>query len=296
MKTFDEYKELAASRMTDYLPETGEYAKKLQESMEYSLMAGGKRLRPVLLLACCDFAGGSLEEALPYACAMEYIHTYSLIHDDLPAMDDDPLRRGKPTNHMVYGAGMATIAGDGLLSSAFEEMLLQSAEQAKDPEDLKNRVLAMAEIAQGAGVRGMVAGQAADISYDVHEGTPELLDFIHRNKTGAMIRGAVRGGLRLAGAGEEMLAAFTGYAEALGLAFQIADDILDETGTPEELGKMPHQDDSHDKLTYVSLFGMEKSEQRLHELTVRAEESLAAYGEDAAFFLDLVKKLEKRKH
>lgn len=293
MQTFEEYRDLVERRLTDFLVEAEPEAEKINEAMRYSLEAGGKRIRPVLLLASCEAAGGSAEQAMPFACAMEYIHTYSLIHDDLPAMDDDELRRGKPTNHVIYGAGIATLAGDGLLNAAYEAMLDACAKQAGDPRALVRCVRAASAIARGAGVRGMVGGQTADIRADSGEHSEPLLEYIHENKTAAMIVGAVRAGLFLGGADPDWTKAMTTYAENLGLAFQAADDILDETKTSEELGKPAGSDEKNHKLTVVTLYGIDGARKRLSDLTdsaVRAVEGLDC----APFFIELVTKLEKR--
>ena len=197
---YNEYKSLVNDYLLDYLPRVDAMSNTLYESMVYSLTAGGKRLRPVLLLAACEFAGGNSVEALPFACAMEYIHTYSLIHDDLPAMDDDDLRRGKPTNHKIFGDGMATLAGDGLLNTAFEVMNKNLLMYFDKPDELKKRINAMYCIAKAAGVGGMIAGQASDIENENTDCTNELLEYIHINKTGALITAAVRAGLYLGNA------------------------------------------------------------------------------------------------
>lgn len=294
VRSFDEYKKLVEDNLLGYMPHIDPLAKTLYDSMAYSLIAGGKRLRPVLLLASCELAGGDAESVLPYACAMEYIHTYSLIHDDLPAMDDDELRRGKPTNHMVYGAGIATLAGDGLLSSAFEIMYRDMYLYFDKKNELKNRVKAAYAISKGAGVRGMVAGQTADLEGETKDPTPEFLDFIHMNKTCAMIVGAVTAGQYLGNADDSMLKSMTSYAECLGLSFQIADDILDIVGTKEELGKNPGVDEEAGKMTYPALYGLDESRKRLHDLTEKAVSHLSEIKEDTAFFEKLVRKLETR--
>jgi geranylgeranyl diphosphate synthase type II len=265
--------------------------------MEYSLTGGGKRLRPVLLLASCQFAGGDPVKALPYACAMEYIHTYSLIHDDLPAMDDDDLRRGRPTNHIRFGADIATLAGDGLLNTAFQAMFKDMFLYFDKPDLLKRRVSAAYRIAEGAGVQGMVAGQVSDVESDHGQNSsPEMLRHIHINKTAAMIMGAVSAGLELGGADQKMKDHLRKYAEYLGLEFQVVDDILDVIGTAEQLGKDPHQDEANGKLTYVSLYGLDGARKHASQLTQMALAELKDYKEDADFFRDLVVKLEKRTH
>lgn len=291
---YNEYKSLVNDYLLDYLPRVDAMSSTLYESMVYSLTAGGKRLRPVLLLAACEFAGGNSMEALPFACSMEYIHTYSLIHDDLPAMDDDDLRRGRPTNHKVYGDGMATLAGDGLLNTAFEVMNKNLLMYFDKPEELKKRINAMYCIAKAAGVGGMIAGQASDIENENTDCTNEMLEYIHINKTGALLTAAVRAGLYLGNADDEMVKNMTKYAECLGLAFQIADDILDVKGNPEMLGKNTGTDAAKAKTTYISVNGLENSIKRLDELTNEAVEAIAPYYDNAEFFRDLVRKLASR--
>ena len=231
------YKQLIESHLMDFLPDVDSKSCTICDAMRYSLEAGGKRVRPALLLGACEFAGGDIRQALPYACALEYVHTYSLIHDDLPAMDDDDLRRGKPTNHKVFGEAMAILAGDGLLTSAFEAMNKDLFLYFDEPVSLKRRIRAIYEIAKGAGCKGMIAGQAADIEGEGRQCSKEMLDYIHINKTGALIIAAVRAGAHLGGADDKMLSKLTDYAENLGLAFQIADDILDVVGVEAEMGK-----------------------------------------------------------
>lgn len=296
-ENYNEYKDQINEYLSDYLPSVDHRASIIREAMSYSLSAGGKRLRPVLLLSACEFAGGNSKAALPYACAIEFIHTYSLIHDDLPAMDDDDLRRGIPTNHKVYGEGMATLAGDGLLNSAFEIMAKDMMMYFGKADELSKRINAMYAIAKGAGVQGMVAGQAADLQCEHKDDVDNsMLKFIHRNKTAALIIAAIQAGLYLGGAGKEMLMNMTDYAENLGLAFQIADDILDVKGDAALLGKNTGQDSSHEKLTYVSLNGLEEAEELLKTYSAKAIESIAHYYDNAEFFKNLVTELEERKY
>ena len=291
---FNEYKDLIEEHLLDFIPNIDTKSSTLYDSMKYSLTAGGKRIRSVLLLAACEFAGGNANEALPYACAIEYIHTYSLIHDDLPAMDNDDLRRGVPTNHKVYGDGVAVLAGDGLLNSAFEVMNMDMLLHFDDLHELQKRINASYTIAKSSGVRGMVAGQVSDIESEHKQCSNEMLEYIHLNKTGALIAGAIRAGLYLGGASEEMLKDMTIYAENMGLAYQIADDILDVLGNEEETGKKTGADAQNEKVTYVSLNGLEKSEERLKELTDNAVKAIAGYYDNAEFFRELVLKLQKR--
>jgi geranylgeranyl diphosphate synthase type II len=263
--------------------------------MKYSLTAGGKRLRPVLLLAACEFAGGNVYDAIPYACAIEYIHTYSLIHDDLPAMDNDDLRRGLPTNHKVYGEALAILAGDGLLTSAFEAINKDMMLYFDSAEKMTQRIKASYEISKGAGCRGMVAGQVSDIECENVQCSNEMLEYIHINKTGALIASAVRAGLYLGKPDQEMLTNMNRYAENLGLAFQIADDILDGIGNPDELGKATGSDEKKKKNTYTSINGLDASKKRLAQLTENAVDAIAPYYDNAEFFRDLVLELAERK-
>ena len=288
------YKNLIEEHILDFLPEVDHKSFTVYESMRYSLAAGGKRIRPTLLLAACDFAGGDVKNALPYACAVEYIHTYSLIHDDLPAMDNDDLRRGIPTNHRVFGEAMAILAGDGLLTSAFEAMNKDMLLYFDNETNLKRRVKASYELAKGAGCRGMVAGQAADIEAENKQCSRAMLDYIHINKTGALIVAAVRAGAHLGGADKKMLEDLTDYAEVLGLAFQIGDDILDVEGTESIMGKKANVDKNKNKSTYPCCYGLEESRKRLMELTETAKEIMAPYYDEAEFFNKLAEELAVR--
>ena len=251
-------------------PFQGGEALRLAEAMRYSLEAGGKRVRPVLCLLAAEAAGGRAEAALPGALALEYIHTYSLIHDDLPAMDDDDLRRGRPTSHKVFGEGHAILAGDGLLTEAFRVL----AEGAGDPD---RRLAALALLAEAAGWRGMVGGQALDLegetraAYDLAH-----LQLIHRLKTGALLRAAVEMGAVLAGAEPSVRQALRAYGEAIGLAFQIQDDILDATATTQDLGKRAGKDAGKGKITYPSLLGLDGARKALDDATETALCQLAS--------------------
>lgn len=296
MRSFNEYKEIINDHLTDLIPDTGEEAAELADAMRYSLEVGGKRLRPSLLLASCEFAGGNIDEALPYALALEYIHTYSLIHDDLPAMDNDDLRRGKPTNHKVYGEAMAILAGDGLLSTAAEVVTGCPLDHSSDPLKLKNHVRAAHEIMSRAGARGMIAGQTADIKGEKLEPTAELIRFIELHKTADLITAPVRAGMMLAGADEDMLERFTVYARDIGVAFQILDDILDIEGDQALLGKTLGKDAEQGKCNYAFVHGLEAARNELHRLTSEAKDALSPYGQEASFFTELADSLEIRKY
>ena len=295
-RMYDDYKKIIDEHLLDFIPNIDNKSITLYESIKYSLSSGGKRLRPVLVLAACDFAGGDINEAIPYACAMEYIHTYSMIHDDLPSMDNDDLRRGLPTNHKVYGEATAILAGDGLLTTAFEMMSKDMMLYFDSPEKITKRIKAIYEIAKGSGCRGMVAGQVSDIEGESTDCSNEMLEYIHINKTGALIKSSIKAGLYLGNPTPDMLASFEKYAENLGLAYQIADDILDVIGNPKELGKPIGSDIKKNKNTYPSINGMDAAKERLHELTNNAVCAIGRYYDNAEFFRDLVLKLENRRN
>lgn len=263
--------------------------KTLASSMEYSLLAGGKRLRPILLMAAAEAVGGRGEDYLTSACAIEMIHTYSLVHDDLPAMDDDDYRRGKPTNHKVYGAGMATLAGDALLTMAFEVLLRQSGIS----DAVKLSVLR--EVSEAAGAKGMVGGQAMDLGAAGQPVNIITLRRMHMGKTGALFRAAVRTGAILADGDAAELVSLTRYAESFGLAFQITDDILDVTGTTEAIGKPAGSDERNQKATYVTLATLPGAEKMARDAVEAAVEALAPLGDKAAFLRDLAEFLLSRK-
>lgn len=295
-RSYAEYKEIVNSHLMDFIPNIDNKSLSLYESMKYSLLAGGKRLRPVLLLASCEFAGGSIREAIPYACAVEYIHTYSLIHDDLPAMDNDDLRRGIPTNHKVYGDTIAILAGDGLLTTAFEVISKDMMLYFDSPEKMMKRVNAAYQIASGAGCQGMVAGQVSDIEAENAIASNEMLEYIHLNKTAALFKASIKAGLYLGDYDDKMITDMSKYADNLGLAYQIADDILDVVGNKEELGKNTGSDEKKHKNTYTSINGLDEARRRLEELTSGAVEAIADYYDNAEFFRDLVLELAERKY
>lgn len=250
-------------------PSTTEPPSLIHDAMRYSLFAGGKRLRPVLAIAVGEMFGANPDELLPVACSLEMIHTYSLIHDDLPAMDDDDLRRGMPTSHIKYGEAIAILAGDALLTQAFITLA------ASLQRDATTQVRLIGEVARAAGTTGaLIGGQVLDLHYEGKAVTPLQLEEIHRAKTGALIRCAVRVGAITGGANEEELAALTVYGEKIGLAFQIADDLLDETATSEELGKTPGKDAANRKATYTSLHGLSGARRLADQVTNEAIEAL----------------------
>ena len=254
----------------------------LRDSMRYSLLAGGKRIRPILCLASCALAGGDPNLAVPTAVAIEMIHTMSLIHDDLPAMDNDDLRRGMPTNHKVYGDAIAILAGDALLTRAFEMVSLRS--PGVDPKRLLNVV---GELSLVAGAPGLVGGQVVDLECEGKEVDLETLEYIHLHKTGALLKACVRTGAMIAGADEKMLDALTKYARGIGLAFQIIDDILDVTSNSEILGKTAGKDLLADKTTYPKLLGLEESKKRALNLVKNAKEAIMPWGKDAVCLIAL---------
>ena len=261
----------------------------LREAMRYSLLAGGKRLRPILCLASCELAGGQSEQALPTAVALEMIHTMSLIHDDLPAMDNDDLRRGRPTSHKVFGEAKAILAGDALLTRAFEMVALRS------PEVPAERLLrVVGELSLASGAPGLVGGQVVDLECEGRTVDLETLEYIHLHKTGALLRACVLSGALIAGASEPLLAALATYARGIGLAFQIIDDILDVTASSEVLGKTAGKDLAADKTTYPKLLGLEESRRRADGLVAEAKQSLAPWSHQAAPLLALADYITSR--
>ncbi len=283
-------KQYIDNELDNILPSESAYPGILFKSMRYSVFAGGKRLRPILILAACEMFGGDDKKAAPFACAMEMIHTYSLIHDDLPAIDNDNLRRGRLTNHKAFGENIAILAGDALLSYAFEVM---ANAVAKNTDEASAK--ALQSIAFGAGINGMVSGQVVDVISEGKKLEKREMDFIHINKTAAMIVASVKAGAYLGGAKQEDVDNLEKAALKLGLAFQIQDDILDVTGTFEELGKPLHSDEKNEKATYVSMFGLERSTEIVEELSGDAENIFMSFGEKGRFLAELTKYLVKRR-
>lgn len=268
------------------------YPEKIYEAMRYSLLAGGKRLRPILCLATCEMAGGTIEMAMPTACALEMIHTMSLVHDDLPAMDNDDYRRGKLTNHKVYGENIAILAGDGLLAYAFEFVV---ANTRNVPAEQLLQVVA--RLARAVGASGLVGGQVLDLD---SEGKPDIsletLNFIHNHKTAALLEASVVCGGILAGVEESDRQRLSRYAQNIGLAFQIVDDILDVTATQEELGKTAGKDQKAQKATYPSLWGLEESRHQATGLIEAAIAELAPFGERAIPLIAIADFIVNRTH
>ena len=263
----------------------------IHEAMRYSIFAGGKRLRPILAISTGKLYGTPEEELLPAACALEMIHTYSLIHDDLPAMDNDAFRRGKPTNHVVFGEAIAVLAGDALLTQAFRTL----AEYRTSSSETKARVIL--EAAQAAGtVRALIGGQVLDMQFEGKPISAAQLEEIHRAKTGALIRCAVRVGGLLGGAEEQELLSLTDYSERLGLAFQIADDVLDATATSEQLGKTAGKDASVKKATYTTFFGVDEARRRAECLCQQAIESLHKINRPVEILEEIARYVVERDH
>jgi len=278
---------LIEAELAQIVAESDSPAARLFDAMRYSLLAGGKRLRPILALAACEAVGGRIEAAMGFACAIEMIHTYSMIHDDLPCMDNDDLRRGRPTNHKVYGEAIATLAGDALLTDAFEVATRCTAQLNPAPVNPTIVLQNLRELAQAAGSAGMVAGQVIDV---LGEGKPaglEQLKYLHSRKTGALFVAAVRSGARLGGANQPQLDLLTDYARALGLAFQVVDDLLDVESSTEQMGKRTHKDEARGKATYPAILGVERSRELARQLERQALAALVAFDQRAEPLRDL---------
>ena len=266
-----------------------ERPEQLREAMRYSLLAGGKRLRPILCLAACEFVGGNSDLALPTAVALEMIHTMSLIHDDLPAMDDDDLRRGRPTNHKVYGDAVAILAGDALLTRAFEMVSLRS-----PGVPAESLLKVVGELSLLAGAPGLVGGQVVDLECEGKEVDLETLEFIHLHKTGALLKACVTTGALIGGASAEVLNALSIYSKGIGLAFQIIDDVLDVTASSDVLGKTAGKDLLADKTTYPKLLGLEESKKRANALVIKAKAALEPWKMNSAPLLALADYITNR--
>jgi len=276
-QTMAEYRRIVDAELERVLPPADRPPAEIHRAMRHSIFSGGKRLRPMLVLMGCELCDGDRAAAMPAACAFEMIHTYSLIHDDLPAMDNDDFRRGHPTCHKVFGEAIAILAGDALLTHAFE--LLASR--------LPDRGALIAEIAAAAGTAGMIGGQTADILSEGTEPDADLVRFIHTRKTAALIRQAVRTGAAIAGADAAALDALSRYGENIGLAFQVADDILDVEGTTEQLGKTAGKDQHSGKQTYPAVYGLPASHKQAAELAAQAKQCLEGFGPKARILASL---------
>lgn len=289
-RILEEYRETVDKFLDkNIMPSEKTLPNKLHEAMRYSVFAGGKRIRPIIAMLTCKMFSGNMEDMLPVASAIELIHTYSLIHDDLPAMDDDDMRRGKPSCHKVYGEAIAILAGDALLTKAFE-ILAKAPKTTEIRPDVANLILE--SLARGAGSIGMVGGQAMDILSTTAVKTEKkineiLLYEIHKRKTAALIAASARAGAFVAGAGISDINVIDDFGNGLGLLFQISDDILDCTATSEKLGKTPGKDKDKNKLTFVSLFGMETAIKKLREFQAKTRSFIACYGERAKLLTDL---------
>jgi len=274
-----ERRRLVDSALERFLPSEDTPPPSVHRAMRYSVLAGGKRLRPILVIAGAELVGASPSSVMPTACALEMIHTYSLIHDDLPAMDDDDYRRGRLTNHKVFGDAIAILAGDALLTLAFQ-LVAQNA--ALTGMDAKVVCDAVAEIAEAAGTAGMVGGQVVDIESEGKTITAEALEYIHIHKTAALLRASLSAGARLGGADAAALAAIGEAGQNLGLAFQIVDDILDVEGSLETLGKTAGSDERKQKVTYPALYGIEASRREARRLIERTKSGLGVFGARSA--------------
>lgn len=286
--TANEYKNLVDLKLSEFFNPSGLSYDGLLESMHYSLTAGGKRIRPTLVLEFCRISGGDIEKALPVACAIEMLHTYSLIHDDLPCMDNDELRRGKPTNHVVYGECTATLAGDALQAEAFGTI-------ARSELPAENKIACVEILADAVGSDGMCAGQYLDMVGESKILIESELDDINSRKTGALLIAACRMGVAAAGGSGEMLEAAAHYGACVGAAFQIRDDILDVISTSEELGKPVGSDAQEHKNTYMALLGEERCMEMVEKLTNKAKSALCGTFNDTKFLCDLADSMVTRR-
>jgi len=304
------YKNIIETALDEYLPV--QYPEKIWESMRYSVLSGGKRIRPIVLLEICRALCGEYEHAIPAACALEMIHVYTLIHDDLPCMDNDDLRRGKPTNHKAYGEAIALLAGDALITHSLQIIMLQQSgewrvESGKlffspnsplstlhSPLSLNTTLRLIEEFTTSAGANGVIAGQVVDIESEGREVSAETLDYIHRYKTAELFKLAFRAGAILADADEILLQNVTEIALLVGRAFQVADDILDVIATKEQLGKTPGKDAEAAKATYVTHHGLEKSKKQLCCLVREACDKMIQYNIKSELLTELIKNIEKQ--
>ena len=288
---FDGYVKMVNDGLENILPSTHTLSERLCESMRYSIMGGGKRIRPVLTLSVCEMFGGNAKKAIPFACAIEFIHVGSLIHDDLPCMDNDDFRRGKPSNHKVFGEANAVLAGDALLTFAPQLIIEKSKGLLSDSQILR----IIHEYTKFAGAYGLIAGQVVDIESEggkLVKSPEETLDFIHLNKTAVLFRLAVRIGVICANGDEKVFDEFDEFATKFGLAFQIYDDIMDEISTFEELGKSIGKDEASGKLTYVSLYGLDEAKCKFKALIDECYGIIEKY--NSKIFREILDKLKNR--
>jgi geranylgeranyl diphosphate synthase, type II len=284
---------LVETALDEALPPETAWPATIHRAVRYSLFAGGKRIRPLLVLAAGDAVGGVVEELMPLACAVEMIHTYSLVHDDLPAMDDDDLRRGKPTSHKVFGEAVAILAGDALLTRAFH--LMAEVPPSCDDTRVRRRLRAAALLGEACGTTALIGGQVMDLESEGRSIDAAALERLHRAKTGALLSAGVRGGAILGGAGEADLVHLGRYAAALGLAFQVVDDVLDATEAVERLGKTAGKDAAARKATYVSVHGLDRARAIAAGLRAEALAALAPFGEKGALLADLARVIVDRR-
>lgn len=282
------YLNLIEDKLSHYMDIEDDSQKEIFDSMKYSLMAGGKRIRPILTFEFCRLCGGNIEDAVPFACAVEMIHTYSLIHDDLPCMDNDDFRRGKPSNHKVYGENIALLAGDALISLAFETMLSSDVNS-----DIKAK--ASLSLAKASGAKAMVLGQVIDIKSENKKIDLDLLKMMDEKKTGALISSACEIGCIVGNGTDDKIKSAVSFGDSIGLAYQIVDDILDVVSSKEELGKPIKSDENSNKSTYVSILGIDKSRKLVDKLTQEAIKSLDKFDEDTSYLKDLALKLTTRR-
>ena len=284
----DQIKKLVDSWLKDYFNDKGTYESIIYKSMEYSVVNGGKRIRPILAILTCELYKDNIDEILPMACAIELIHTYSLIHDDLPCMDNDDLRRGKPTNHKVYGEGLAVLAGDGLLNEAFNIMLKEVTKNGT------KHLEAATILGDASGVNGMIGGQVVDILSENKDISFEELSFIHAKKTGALLKSAILVGASIGGAPKEEFEILREFGSKIGLAFQIIDDILDVVGDEKKVGKNLRTDSSREKNTYVKFFSIDECRKRAIDLTNDCYALLGRIGKNTEILEDLTRFLLER--
>lgn len=284
-------RQLVDNALNELIPGADTKPEPLHEAMRYSLFAGGKRVRPILAMAAADAVGGRGEDVLPLGVALECIHTYSLIHDDLPAMDDDDLRRGKPTAHKAFGEAMAILAGDALLTLAFEIMTRAETARIYRSDRL---IRAVSEMAEAAGSQRLVAGQAMDILLEGSEPDRETVEYIMRNKTGALIRASIVCGTLLGGGSDKDINALGSFGRQLGMLFQIKDDLLDLEGDPTTLGKAVNKDSARGKATFPALFGMDKAVELMRETLDSALQEIGAFGEKGAPLAEIARYITER--
>jgi geranylgeranyl diphosphate synthase type II len=288
----DEHRELVEKALHRAILDADEWPQTIHRAVRYSLFAPGKRIRPLLALAAGSAVGAPREDVLPFACAVEMIHTYSLIHDDLPAMDNDDLRRGRPTSHKVFGEAIAILAGDALLTRAFH--LLAEIPPDGEPGRVKRRLLALAILGEAAGTTGLIGGQVEDLESEGRDIRPEALERLHRAKTGALLSASVRGAAAIGGADEDTTARLGRYASAVGLAFQVVDDVLDATESAETLGKTAGKDSKAEKATYVRIHGLERSRALAQDLLEEAISEIAPLGARGGILTALARMIVNR--